>query len=42
NGQTELGYWIAQPYWGRGFATEAARGVLEVARLLGHQRIEAG
>ena len=34
NGQTELGYWIAQPYWGRGFATEAARGVLEVARRL--------
>ena len=38
----ELGYWIARPYWGRGFATEGARGVLEVARLLGHQRIEAG
>lgn len=36
----ELGYWIARPYWGRGFATEGARGVLEVARLLGHCRIE--
>lgn len=36
----EIGYWIAQPYWGRGFATEGARGVLEVARLLGHRRIE--
>ena len=38
----ELGYWIARPYWGRGFATEGARGVLEMARLLGHARIEAG
>lgn len=38
----ELGYWIAQPYWGRGYATEGTRGVLEVARLLGHRRIEAG
>ena len=38
----ELGYWIAQPFWGRGFASEAARGVLEVARLLGHEQMEAG
>ena len=38
----ELGYWIARPYWGRGYATEGARGVLEVARLLGHSRVEAG
>lgn len=37
---TEIGYWIAQPYWNRGFATEGARGVLEVARLLGHRFIE--
>lgn len=36
----EIGYWIARPYWGRGFATEGARGVIEVARLLGHARIE--
>ena len=38
----ELGYWIARPHWGQGYATEGARGVLEVARLLGHERIEAG
>ncbi|MBO6527031.1 GNAT family N-acetyltransferase [Erythrobacter sp.] len=38
----EIGYWIARPYWGRGFASEAASGVLEIARLLGHNRIEAG
>lgn len=24
----ELGYWIAKPAWGRGFATEAARAIL--------------
>ena len=38
----ELGYWVARPFWGQGYATEAARGVLEVARLLGHDRIEGG
>ena len=38
----ESGYWIARPHWGRGYASEAGRGVLEVARLLGHNRIEAG
>jgi len=27
----ELGYWIARPYWGLGFATEAARAVVEMA-----------
>jgi RimJ/RimL family protein N-acetyltransferase len=25
---TELGYWLGRPYWGRGFATEAARAAL--------------
>ena len=39
---TELGYWIARSAWGQGFATEAGRGMLEVARLLGHGRISAG
>jgi RimJ/RimL family protein N-acetyltransferase len=27
----ELGYWIAKPYWGRGFATEAVQGALDWA-----------
>ena len=39
---TELGYWITRSAWGRGFATEAGRGILQVARLLGHSRIAAG
>lgn len=29
--RAELGYWIGEPYWGRGFATEAARPVLAYA-----------
>jgi len=26
--QAELGYWIGEPYWGRGFCTEAAKAVI--------------
>ncbi|WP_428027586.1 GNAT family N-acetyltransferase [Altererythrobacter sp.] len=40
--EVELGYWIARPQWGKGYATEAARAVLEVAHMLGHRRIVAG
>jgi RimJ/RimL family protein N-acetyltransferase len=32
DGHLEVGYWIGQPYWGRGIATEAARGALAWAR----------
>lgn len=39
---TELGYWIARRFWGQGFATEAARGVIEIAQLLGHRNLSAG
>ena len=38
----ELGCWIARPFWGQGFATEAARGVIAVAKALGYARLEAG
>jgi [ribosomal protein S5]-alanine N-acetyltransferase len=27
----ELGYWLAEPYWGKGIATEAVRGVVRYA-----------
>jgi RimJ/RimL family protein N-acetyltransferase len=38
----ELGYWIAQDFWGQGFATEAAAAVLELAFLAyGHAQVEA-
>ena len=35
----EIGYWIARDWWGQGFATEAARAVLSIARALGHRRV---
>lgn len=31
DGAVELGYWIGRPYWGLGFATEAARAVVRLA-----------
>ena len=31
NGDFEAGYWIGKPYWGNGYATEAARAVVQAA-----------
>ena len=28
----ELGYWLGEPHWGQGFATEAGRAVVQAAR----------
>lgn len=41
DGALELGYWIARPYWGLGFATEAARAVLSIARAMNLPRLTA-
>lgn len=41
DGRLELGYWIARPYWGLGFATEAARAVMTIARATGLSGITA-
>ena len=30
-GMAELGYWLGRPFWGKGYATEAARAVLDHA-----------
>lgn len=35
SGRPELGYWIARPYWGRGYATEAGRALVDIASTLG-------
>ena len=42
DGSPEIGYWIARDHWGRGYATEAAKGVIEVARMIGYRRLTAG
>lgn len=31
-GQVELGYWISRPHWGLGYATEAGRTIVNIAR----------
>jgi len=41
NGEPELGYWIGRPYWGLGFATEASRAVIEIAKTIGHKKLVA-
>jgi RimJ/RimL family protein N-acetyltransferase len=41
SGAIELGYWIARPFWGRGFATEASAALIEIAQVLGLKQLEA-
>jgi RimJ/RimL family protein N-acetyltransferase len=41
-GRSEIGYWIRRSHWGLGFATEAGRAVMDVARSLGHRRLHSG
>ncbi|WP_375393405.1 GNAT family N-acetyltransferase [uncultured Sphingomonas sp.] len=39
----ELGYWLTPDVWGRGYATEAGRQMLQIARhALGLNRLKAG
>ena len=40
SGAVELGYWVARPYWGRGFATEACDALVDIARALGLASLE--
>ena len=39
--QAELGYWIDARYWNRGYATEAARAVMDLLLRLGVREIRA-
>jgi len=41
DGEAELGYWIARPYWGLGFATEASRAVIHIAKTIGYKKLIA-
>lgn len=41
-GAVEIGYWIARAYWGHGYAYEAGKQLIEIARTLGLQRLEGG
>jgi RimJ/RimL family protein N-acetyltransferase len=41
DGSAELGYWIARPYWGLGFATEAGHAVTNIAKAIGHKKLIA-
>jgi RimJ/RimL family protein N-acetyltransferase len=41
SGAVELGYWIARPFWGRGFAGEACEALIHIARALGLRQLEA-
>ena len=39
----EIGYWYGVPYWGRGYASEAARALIDHAFAdLGHELLHAG
>jgi RimJ/RimL family protein N-acetyltransferase len=41
SGAVELGYWIGRAHWGKGFATEAGRALIDIARTLKLPRLEA-
>jgi RimJ/RimL family protein N-acetyltransferase len=40
SGSVEMGYWIAKPFWGQGYATEACRALVDIARALGLPQLE--
>ena len=41
DGSVELGYWVARPFWGLGYATEAGRHMIDLARTMGIRNLVA-
>jgi RimJ/RimL family protein N-acetyltransferase len=41
SGAVEMGYWVGKQHWGKGFATEAGRALIDIARALNLPRLEA-
>ena len=41
SGAVELGYWVARRHWNRGYATEAGRALIDIARTLKLPQLEA-
>ena len=39
NGEYEIGYWIARPFWGNGYAPEAVKALLSLYFSFGAERI---
>jgi RimJ/RimL family protein N-acetyltransferase len=42
DGRRELGYWVAPAFWGKGYASEAGRALLDAAIFLGARSFHAG
>lgn len=43
SGQPEIGYWLGEPYWGKGYATEAALALVDLAfRVSGIKVLHSG
>ena len=40
SGSVEMGYWVARPFWGRGYASEACAALVDIARTLGLSSLE--
>ena len=40
SGSVEIGYWIAKPFWGLGYATEACLALVDIGRTLGLTSLE--